>query len=515
MPQVESRWLIRAAAAAAVAVFLAFVAEFWHPVWGFTAFLQLDSSNDPVKIDAFKTQPVYVYQNTGGYDGLYYAQLAYHPTLTAPEIRRALDNPVYRARRILPSAIAWLLAMGQPAWIVHVYSVLNIVAWLALAVVLWRLLAVHDLRSWLAWVGVLFSTGTLGSVRLALTDLVALAILAGAMLAFECARRQTAAGLIAAAALARETSLLAIAGMLRRPWLSGANVARVAIAIVPLALWLVYIRWLFGPGDPGWSNLMRPFAGLAGKVNADVAAAWHHGDRPLAWTTLAATVGLIVQALYIAARPRIDEGWWRIGAVYAILMIFLGRQVWAGFPGASTRVLLPMTLAFNVLVIRNRAAAAWLLAGNLAVLNGYLVMRDVPRDTRELAAGHADGAAVVARTDAGWFDVERGWRHSTAWSSIVSGLAIETWPHDARAIEIDASVRSRQPLVVTVAQDGRVLWRNTILDRPVRMVVPCQVRNGRARLEFSASTPGTDPGTMAAGRAPMFALEDVRFARPR
>ncbi len=255
MPQLESRWLIRAAAIAAVAVFLAFVAQFWHPVWGFTAFLQLDPSNDTVKIAAFKTQPVYVYQHTGGYDGLYYAQLAYHPTLTAPEIRRALDNPVYRARRILPSAIAWLLAMGQPAWIVHVYSVLNIVAWLALAVVLWRLLPVRDLRSWLAWVGVLFSTGTLGSVRLALTDLVALAMLAGAMLAFERARRQTAAGLIAAAALARETSLLAIAGMLRRPWPSGANIARVAIAVVPLALLIAGCPVL---GIAAWLVVSRP-----------------------------------------------------------------------------------------------------------------------------------------------------------------------------------------------------------------------------------------------------------------
>ncbi len=515
MPRVGSDRLIRAAGAAAVLVFFAFVAQFWHPVWGFTAFLQLDSSNDNLKIAAFKTQPVYVYQNTGGYDGLYYAQLAYHPALAAPEIRRALDNPIYRARRILPSALAWLLALGRPAWIVHVYSVLNIVAWLALAAIVWRLLPVRDLRSWLAWAGVLFSTGTLSSVRLALTDLVALAIVAGAMLAVERARSQTAAGLIAAAALARETSLLAIAGALRRPWLSRANLQRVAIAIVPLGVWLLYIRWLFGPGDPGWSNLTRPLAGVAGKLDADISAALHLGDRPIAWTTLAATLGLIVQTFYVATRPRIEDGWWRIGAVYAVLMLCLGKSVWEGFPGAATRVLLPMALAFNVLVVRDRAAVVWLLAGNLAVLNGYLVMRDVPRDTRELAAGHTGGAAVVVRTDARWFDVERGWRHATAWSSASSEVEIETWPHDERAIEIDGSVRSRQPLVLTVAQDHAVLWRNTILDRPVHFVLLCRMRNGHARLEFSVGTPGARSNAPDEDRAPLFAVEDVRFASPR
>src|SRR5471032_708316 len=95
-------WLLRASAAIAVLVFLVFVARFWHPVWGFTAFLQLDASNDEVKIAAFKTLPVYVYRQTGGYDGLYYAQVAYHPTLRAPELAGALDNFGYRTRRILP-----------------------------------------------------------------------------------------------------------------------------------------------------------------------------------------------------------------------------------------------------------------------------------------------------------------------------------------------------------------------------------------------------------------------------
>ena len=112
--------MLRAGGAVVVVAFLALVARFWHPVWGFTAFLQLDSTNDEVKITPFKTLPVYVYPYAGGYDGLYYAQLAYDPTLRSPELARAMDNFGYRARRVLPPLLAYLIALGRPAWIVHV-----------------------------------------------------------------------------------------------------------------------------------------------------------------------------------------------------------------------------------------------------------------------------------------------------------------------------------------------------------------------------------------------------------
>jgi hypothetical protein len=52
------RGSIRTAGIAAILVFLVLVGRFWHPVYGFTAFLQLDSSNDEVKIAAFKQFPV-------------------------------------------------------------------------------------------------------------------------------------------------------------------------------------------------------------------------------------------------------------------------------------------------------------------------------------------------------------------------------------------------------------------------------------------------------------------------
>src|SRR5260221_192223 len=192
------RWPVGAAGVAAVVLFLGLVARFWHPVYGFTAFLQLDASNDDTKIAAFRAMPVYVYRGTGGYDGLYYAQIAYHPSLTAAELRPAIDGVAYRGRRILAPLLAWMFALGNPAWIVHVYSLLNVATWLVLAAWLWRLLAVSDARGWLAWAGLVFSAGAPFRVRHAVPDPVAPTIPAGAMHAPEPRRPPRALGPLAA-----------------------------------------------------------------------------------------------------------------------------------------------------------------------------------------------------------------------------------------------------------------------------------------------------------------------------
>jgi hypothetical protein len=494
--------------------------QFWHPVFGFTSFIELDSTDDDRKIDAFKSLPVYVYEG-GGYDGVSYAQIAYHPTLTSPELARALGSPAYRARRILAPALAYVIALGSPTWIVHVYSLLNPAFWLLLATLLWRLLPVRDWRSWLAWAGVLFSSGAMSSVRLALTDLVALTILAGALRYAERARPAGdtfAAGIVAAAALARETSLLAIAAIVQPPWISWRNARRVALAAAPLAIWSAYVSWVLGNEETGLSQFTLPFAGLVGKIGADLAAVRDHTGSSFAWTTMFTTVGLIVQATFFATRLRFRDAWWRAGAVYALMMMVLGMRVWEGFPGAAARVLLPMSLAFNVVATRSGARLIWLLAGNLAVLNGLQVIRDVPDNPHELGAGHAGGAAIVARSGGDWYGVDRDSRHRRAWSPWRGEINLETWPHDTRTVSLVASVRSLAPIVLTVRQNDAVVWRNTILPsfpRPMKLEVSCSVRGGHGHLELLASPSGQLEPPIVQDRPPVFAVEDVRFAVAR
>ena len=44
----------------------------------------------------------------------------------------------------------------------------------------------------------------------------------------------------------------------------------------------------------------------------------------------------------------------RVGVAYVVLMVVLGPDVWGGYPGAALRVVLPMTIAFNLLLPRTR-----------------------------------------------------------------------------------------------------------------------------------------------------------------
>ncbi|HVS54422.1 MAG TPA: hypothetical protein VHD62_18845 [Opitutaceae bacterium] len=500
---------IRFAGVAAVLVFLGLVARFWHPVYRFTSLVQFDDSAFAARIPALRDQPVYVYHDTGGYDGLYYAQIAFDPALRdVPSLRPAMDNLSYRARRILPSALAWLFAAGQPAWILHVYALLNVVAWLALATILWQLLAVADFRSWLAWAGVLFSAGALGSVRLALTDLVALAFLAWALLAAERSRPRSALGGVALAALSRETSLLGAAALLRRPWFSVANLARLVAVVAPLALWLAYIRARVGPADQGWSNLARPLAGLAEKWGASVAAALWHDDAILAWTTLLATVALTVQAFFFLRRWRFDDPWWRIGAAYGALLLGLGTAVWEGFPGAATRVLLPLTLAFNVAAVRTRAALLWLVLGNLGVASGLLMLRDVPE--QELAAARDGRFAAIARLGPGWFGVEHHRAHRWTWTNSSAELRFETWPAVACPLTLECGMRSLVPRTITVTQDGRQIWQGRIGEKLTPVTVRFTAHAGTT-IRFASDTPAVRENDLPNARPLVVALYDPRL----
>jgi len=504
-------WPVRVAGVAAVAVFLALVARFWHPVWGLTAFVQLDSSYDHKKIAAFHTQPVYVYRDTGPYDGVAYSQIAYDPLLGSGELRTAVDNLAYRARRILLPALAWAFAGGDPGRIVQAYSLLNVGAWLVLAALLWGLLAVDDVHGWLAWIGVLFSAGALASVRESLTDLPALTLLAAAMVAVERGRRGWAVGWLAAAGLARETVLAALPGIGTRPWVSWANARRALIVLAPLAAWVGYIHFRVGPAGQGWSNFNWPVAGFVEKWRAALAAMVHPpSDSTLAWTTLLATGGLTAQAVFLLRRPQIAEAWWRIGAIFAGMMLLLGTPVWEGYPGAAFRVLLPMTLAFFVLARRRRASLAWLLAGGLTVFSGLVSLRDVPLDLREIAGTRHGGDACIVRLADGWFDREQSGRHRWAWSQGGARLEIEAWPFAERTWRLECSLRSLAPRLVTISQDGRELWRGAVGAEKRAVIVPFRAANGGAALEFSTDEPAALENETSHARRIAFELYDPR-----
>jgi hypothetical protein len=324
-----------------------------------------------------------------------------------------------------------------------------------------------------------------------------------------------ALGTLAVAGLTRETSLIAIPGFWERPWLSGRNVFRTLAAAAPLAAWMAYVRWRAGPGGTGMRNFDWPLFGWIGKWAPTLAALTDEGDHLLAWATLLAALALTAQAAYIVLHRGLDDRWWRVGAAYAALFLFLGPAVWEGFPGAATRVLLPLTLAFNVLASRNRASFAWLLAGNLAVGAGLLAVKDVPRDPTELAAGRSGEAACLAREGTGWHGVEREKNHRWAWSRSTATAVIEAWPKTDAAVRVEFALRSLSPRKIAIRCDGRELWTGTVgADLTAKRSILVPIHHGGATLELATDEPAVPEGPSPNARLLAFALYDLRFVAP-
>jgi hypothetical protein len=511
-----------AAGWAAVALFAILVLRFWHPVYGFTRFLQLDAADEATAIAGLRGQPVYVYRNTGGYDGQYYAQIAYHPLLNAPELKTAVDNLNYRARRILPPAIAWVLAGGRGSQIARVYAWLNVACWLALAVLCWRILPVRDAKSFVAWVGILFSAGALTSVRFALTDLIAATLTVSAMGG---ARRQGARGgeragwgqpapPLALAALCRETALLALPGMWTKPWWARKNLIATAVAVIPLSLWLAYIRLRLGPGDPGLNNFTWPLLGWANKWLASIQAVGGPVDFALTASTLLAVAGLTVQAIYLLAHPRTDEPWWRVGIAYLVLLTVLGHAVWENFPGAAFRVVLPLTIGCNLLMARNRAGWGWLLAANLGVAAGLVALAQVPDDPQELSAASAHGKWAVVREGSGWFGAEHTARHRWAWAGGPATLSIEGWPRAKGVVHCALELRSVQARRLAIRQGDRLCWSGTVGPVKTAAAWDIDLEDGHALLQLASDGPAVRESADIRSRALAFAVYDLKVSFP-
>jgi hypothetical protein len=496
-----------------VLVFLWLAGRYWHPYYGFTKFIQFDASDAAVMLPELRAAPVYVHRNSGGYDGTAYAQMAVHPAVRAPALAAAIDNLPYRARRILLSWAAWILGAGDPVRTVHAYAALNVAVWLGLAWLLHRLFPPPGWRPFLAWTGVLFSAGALHSVRFALTDLAALTLLVAALRSAERARPTAVAGLLGAAGLVRETALLGAVALWPEDWrkISGATLGRLVLAALPLGLWLLYLRAQGDPMAPGQGNFSWPLAAWAGKLAAAVTALRYEPETLLAVTTLLAFIAVTVQLVYVAVYPQPRSLWWRLGLVYGILLLCLGPAVWEGDPGAATRVLLPLALAFNVLAVRRAAGAPWLFAGNLAVFSGVFILWLVPADTRELASGRGGPGAYVVKTDERWYDAERGRSRVWAWCARAGAIELDFWPHTDGTVTVQLELRGITPRPLEIRQGGRLLWRGEIGARLQAIDLPAlTLTQGRAQLELASPADPVREGPEATARRLGFAVYAVR-----
>ncbi len=297
-----------------------------------------------------------------GYDGQFYAQLALSPLLTDPDLPRACDNVQFRARRIGLPMLAYAVGLGQPVWILQAYSVLNIFFWGALLIALARFVGFTGVRERLLAVAVLWTSGTLTSVERALADLPSMTISVWGLLLAE-TQMVAAGGLLAVAALFRETSVLSFPAL---AWIDRGHPPRrlawlVPLLVTPVTLWFVYVRLQTPQHSLELNHFSFPFVGWWEKIAPQLTR------RPQPLVELLAPIAIFVQVTYFALRPRLASPWWRWGCGWAALALVVGAPIWEE-QISYCRVLLPLTVAFNVLVYqheRNRNYVLWFLFGNL------------------------------------------------------------------------------------------------------------------------------------------------------
>ena len=90
---------------------------------------------------------------------------------------------------------------------------------------------------------------------------------------------------------------------------------------------------------------------------------------------------IIVQAGYVLIRREYTSAWWRVALPYVVLLLVLDGVLVNPHTGAITRVLLPLTVGFNVLLAsepRPRHFWPWFAAGNLHLLSALTVMPLIP-----------------------------------------------------------------------------------------------------------------------------------------
>jgi len=365
---------IHAPYAATVVVFLVAIGGFYDEVLGFTSLIHFGAEFETTAVPALRAQP-HAFDGPYGYDGQFYAQLALDPLARDPAVEGAMDTFAYRARRVLFSVTAYLLGLGRPAWILQAYALQNVVCWLGLAWLLLRWLPPSTVRNYVAWFACLWGYGLIASVEGAMLEGPSLLLLALAMLALERGRSWTTAAILGLAGLGRETNILGAVALLNRvpdSWNAASDLARKAVVILaPLLLWLAFLLvthpTLFVYGTGG-ANFAAPLTGYAGAVSATVSTLRVEGWQSWAIFELLALVSLTVQAVFLGVRRQWTSPWYRVGLAHVALMLVLGPEVWES-SRAFARVLLPMNVAYNLLLPRGRAFWPLAMAGNLSVIH--------------------------------------------------------------------------------------------------------------------------------------------------
>jgi hypothetical protein len=292
------------------------------------ALLLLFTVRDPSKLivagDLF-TDPrlaprcLHVEHDSGGYDGQFYYRLAVRPFAFVPVVAGIhFDYPVYRQQRIGYPLLASLFALGDPCRVIWALIAVNL---LALAAIGWAGGWVLERLGAPAYYGAVLAIypGFVISFCRSTAEITVGALLLMAVALLMGGRYGWAAGVLAFAALTRETSLIpaAVLGIF-------AFRKNPAVLLLPPAAFLAWKTFLFHawqlPVDFGAGGVFAaPFTGIA--------AAMHRGEI-VTVAALALFVVLWLVALSPVGRSSLLLDVRLAGAVAFVFVMLLSNAIW-------------------------------------------------------------------------------------------------------------------------------------------------------------------------------------------
>jgi hypothetical protein len=264
-------------------------------------------------VDASQTPgPIAVRVHSAGYDGEFFYRLALNPLSFAPTAYGVtLDTPAFRMGRILYAALAWAASLGRPAAVPAALFTLNLLGIGAIAA-LAGLIARTAGLSWMLAPAIVLWPGFLVSLTHDTAEILACALILGAILCYLHGRFLAYAVIAALATLTRETTLPVFAGLLlydlchrRRPAILA------GVLFVPFLTWTMFltVAWHKMPAAHalGQNFGLLPLAGLAGMLSDCITGARTWAAKPLGnlivrGIVLATSLGLVGFSCLVASR---------------------------------------------------------------------------------------------------------------------------------------------------------------------------------------------------------------------
>lgn len=515
------KWAFLVVALAAFAFLLRVYVGIWTPEHGITKFLRVGQEFDARGTEVFRATPKFIDPypaHRWGFDGQLYAEMALDPLLRDPQLHVALDNPPYRAQRILLSWLAWFVGLGKPFWILNAYAAMNLIFWIGFAWLAGKLFSPLGWTGLAGYGAMLVTCGVIESMQASLTDLPSFTLMLGALMVGGTA----GAGILALAALVRSTSLIGFVGLaeLTPPWGEALrkNIVRGLIAAMPLALWAGYVLWVFRGREVNFDggNLTMPFRGMMEKLGEFSVTArhgsirWHRFFFELYKSyelhAVLTIVSVVTQSIYIVLHREWKDPLWRWGAVAALYFSCISFLSWESH-FTITRHALPITLVFNLLLAarRSRGWLIWFLLGNSFVpfgvryFDGMREFRSPPPLPEFAVVAPASVAAAAPRLPVtlryleGWSAQQ--WSPHTTWRWARGTKAtIAVRNESARAVRASLGfiVRSLVPRHFEVQHGGKTVLRESLpVGRKVVEIEALELPPGETRLTFAVDGPTT------------------------